>query len=143
MAAPAVQALTVDLLAAAVAAGVPFADALESAAAGSPLDAAACRRAATALRLGADPVAAVGAEPGLRAVARCLVRASAHGAAAAWLLEQLAADVRAEATFAAAERGRRAGVHVVAPLALCFLPAFVLVAVVPVVFGLGASLLDR
>jgi len=38
---------------------------------------------------------------------------------------------------AAAERARRAGVHVVAPLAMCFLPAFVLVAVVPVVLGLA------
>lgn len=140
---PAAQALTVDLIAAAVAAGAPFAEALESAGAGSPSDAAACRRAATALRLGADPVIAVGIEPGLQAVARCLVRASAHGAAAAWLLEQLATDLRAEESFAAAERARRAGVHVVAPLAVCFLPAFVLVAVVPVVLGLGSTVLAR
>jgi len=135
-----VHPLTVDLIAAAVAAGVPFADALEAAAGGSPLDAGACRRVAGALRLGADPVRAVGAEPGLVAVARCLARASAHGAAVARLLEQLATDLRVEESFAAAERARRAGVHVVAPLAVCFLPAFVLMAVVPVVLGLGSTL---
>lgn len=135
----AAQALTVDLVAAAVAAGVPLAGALEAAAAGSPSDAAACSRAAAALRLGADPVVAVGAEPGLQAMARCLLRASAHGATAAQLLEQLAADLRAEAAFAAAERARRAGVHVVAPLVVCFLPAFVLVGVAPVILALGSS----
>lgn len=137
------HALTVDLLAAAVAAGVPFAAALEAAAAASPADADSCRRAASALRLGADPVLAVGAEAGLQEVARILARASAHGAAVARLLEQHAAALRVEESFAAAERARRAGVHVVAPLAVCFLPAFVLLAVVPVVLGLGATLLER
>jgi hypothetical protein len=38
---------------------------------------------------------------------------------------------------------RRAGVLAAAPLGLCFLPAFVLVGVVPVVTGLAGSFLLR
>ena len=39
------------------------------------------------------------------------------------------------------ERARRAGVQAVGPLAACFLPAFVLVGVVPVVVGVAQALL--
>ncbi|MCW2777557.1 MAG: hypothetical protein JWN17_1282, partial [Frankiales bacterium] len=54
---------------------------------------------------------------------------------------RLAADARAEARSAAEQRARRAGVLAVAPLGLCFLPAFVLLGVVPVVVGLAGPLL--
>jgi hypothetical protein len=39
------------------------------------------------------------------------------------------------------QAARRVGVLVVAPLGLCFLPAFVLLGVVPVVLGLTGPLL--
>jgi hypothetical protein len=42
---------------------------------------------------------------------------------------------------AGAEAARRVGVLVVAPLGLAFLPAFVLLGIVPVVIGLAAPLL--
>jgi hypothetical protein len=35
---------------------------------------------------------------------------------------------------------QRVGVHAVAPLALCFLPAFVLLGIVPLVVGLAQQL---
>jgi Flp pilus assembly protein TadB len=130
-------AFGVDLVAAALAAGAPLPDALDAAAEGSPAQGAAFRRAAAALRLGADAAAAMGGEPALLRPARAIARAGAHGSAVSASLGRLAEQLRSEAAAAAAERARRAGVHVVAPLALCFLPAFVLVAVVPVVLGLA------
>ena len=45
------------------------------------------------------------------------------------------------AWFAAEQAARRVGVLAVAPLGLCFLPAFVLLGVVPVVIGLAGPLL--
>ncbi|MCU1692975.1 MAG: hypothetical protein JWM64_2066, partial [Frankiales bacterium] len=54
---------------------------------------------------------------------------------------RLAAEARASATARAEQRARRAGVLAVAPLGLCFLPAFVLLGVVPVVVGLAGPLL--
>ena len=51
-------------------------------------------------------------------------------------LRSIAAEARAAAGAAARASARRAGVWAVGPLTLCFLPAFVLVGVVPVVVGL-------
>lgn len=48
----------------------------------------------------------------------------------------LAQGRRTAAARAAHVRVRRAGVLATAPLGLCFLPAFVLIGVVPVVIGL-------
>jgi hypothetical protein len=48
-------------------------------------------------------------------------------------LRELARQLRADVANAELERARRAGIAVVGPLGLCFLPAFVLVSVVPVV----------
>ena len=49
--------------------------------------------------------------------------------------------VRAALTDAAEARAQRAGVLIAAPLGLCFLPAFVLVGIVPLVATLGMPLL--
>lgn len=58
-------------------------------------------------------------------------------------LRATASAIGADVAAAHAEDARRAGVRVVAPLGLCFLPAFVLVAVVPLVAqalpGIGAA----
>jgi pilus assembly protein TadC len=56
-------------------------------------------------------------------------------------VRDLAADERERARWDALERARRAGVQAVGPLAACFLPAFVLVGVLPVVVGVARSLL--
>ncbi|MGW4897923.1 type II secretion system F family protein [Kitasatospora sp. NPDC004240] len=83
-------------------------------------------------RLGED-------RPVLAPLARCLVRTSLSGAPAAGQLTALAQGRRAAAIHAAHARVRRAGVLATAPLGLCFLPAFVLISVVPVVLGLTTS----
>jgi hypothetical protein len=48
--------------------------------------------------------------------------------------------LRAQRRAAAQHRVRQASVWLVVPLGLCFLPAFILVAVVPLVVGLLPSL---
>ncbi|MGW6913403.1 type II secretion system F family protein [Kitasatospora sp. NPDC054939] len=92
------------------------------------------------LALGAPPEvcwARVGEQhPVLAPLARCLVRTSLSGAPVGGPLTDLAQGQRAAATRAAHARVRRAGVLAVAPLGLCFLPAFVLIGVAPVVLGL-------
>lgn len=93
---------------------------------------------ARALRLGAEPLTAWepalerGGEP-LQPLAEAFAAARTDGSALADRLARVgveARDVAAATVLAAAER---AGVRAVAPLGLCFLPAFVAVGIVPVV----------
>jgi hypothetical protein len=95
---------------------------------------------ASQLLLGAPPELCwdqLGVEcPALATLARCLVRTSLSGAPPATVLSGLAQTQRAAAGRAAHARVRRAGVLATAPLGLCFLPAFVLIGVIPVVVGL-------
>ncbi|WP_217712068.1 type II secretion system F family protein [Kitasatospora sp. NA04385] len=79
----------------------------------------------------------------LAPLARCLARTSLSGAPPAAALTGLAQSQRAAAARAAHARVRRAGVLATAPLGLCFLPAFVLIGVVPVVTGLTAAFSQR
>ncbi|MBB4924830.1 type II secretion system F family protein [Kitasatospora kifunensis] len=99
------------------------------------------------LALGAPSVACwerLGAQcPALAPLARCLVRTSVSGAPPAAALAGLAVSQRAAAARAAHARVRRAGVLATAPLGLCFLPAFVLIGIVPVLVGLAASFGQR
>ncbi|MCX2970536.1 MULTISPECIES: type II secretion system F family protein [Streptomyces] len=144
----------------AVAAQLPLAAELVAAclaAGSSPLDAAravgSClggplgdrlTRTCDELRLGAEPARAwarLAELPGAGVLARCLERAHGSGAPAVAQVGRLAAECRAGWARAAQARARRAGVLVTGPLALCFLPAFLLVGVAPVVVGLGRSLL--
>lgn len=96
--------------------------------------------AAAQLTLGAPPEVCweqLGAEcVPLAPLAGCLVRTSTSGAPPATALIALAQAQRAAAGRVAHARVRRAGVLATAPLGVCFLPAFVLVGVVPVVMGL-------
>lgn len=68
-------------------------------------------------------------------------RTTFTGAPLSATLRDLAADERDRARGLSLERARKAGVHAIGPLAVCFLPAFVLVGVVPVVVGVASSLL--
>ncbi|WP_046469218.1 type II secretion system F family protein [Allosalinactinospora lopnorensis] len=95
------------------------------------------------LRLGADPAAAWGGlhgPPELVAVGRALARAGETGAPVADILERQAAEVRRRTRTRAYADTQRLGVLVVAPLGLCFLPAFVLIGVVPLAAGLLSGL---
>jgi pilus assembly protein TadC len=71
-----------------------------------------------------------------------LVRAGESGAAVAPGLRSLAADGRAESRAATEAAVRRAGVWILAPLGLCFLPAFVCLGVVPLVLGIAADVFE-
>lgn len=86
------------------------------------------------MRLGADPAEAwqspVLPEP-LLAVGRDLSRASATGAPVADLLDRHNSDLRRVLRTRTVARVERLSVLVVAPLGLCFLPAFVLIGIVP------------
>lgn len=137
--------LGLDLLAGALAAGAPVSGAVAAVAAALPGPLGEELAAVgTALRLGAGAQQAWArceSLPPLRPVARAVVRAADSGAALAPLARQLAADVRTADRAAAETAARRVGVLVVAPLGACFLPAFLLLGVVPVVLSLAGSVL--
>lgn len=81
--------------------------------------------------------------PALAPLARCLARTSLSGTPPMAPLIGLAQAERASASRVAHARVRRAGVLATAPLGLCFLPAFVLIGIVPVVTGLTTIFADR
>lgn len=72
---------------------------------------------------------------GLHRVAKDVSRAITHGSSLAPLLRRLAVDSRRDAQAQALASARIAGVHSVIPLVVCFLPAFLLLGVVPVLAG--------
>lgn len=134
-----------DLLAACLAAGATPADAVRAVgpALGDPI-AVPLARLTGALDLGADPSTAWSAltqEPALRSIARAAARSAETGAPLAGILATVADDQRDEARARAESMARAAGVRSVAPLAACFLPAFLLIGVVPVVASLALPLL--
>jgi len=129
--------LAADLLAAALRSGAPVdrAAAAVADALGGPLG-TRLGEVSRALHLGADPAEAwarLGSDAGVDRLARAAARSSTSGAALAGALTRLGADLRADRLLAAEAAGRRAGVLVVLPLGLCFLPAFLLAGLVPVV----------
>lgn len=137
--------LAADLLAACIEAGagpVVAAQAVGDALAG-PVGERLSRGAAE-VRLGGEPAVAwrrLAELPGAGPLARLLERADESGLPAAVPVARLAADARAEWTRTATARARRAAVMVTAPVGLCFLPAFVVIGVVPVVIGLAGGVL--
>jgi len=141
--------LLLDLLAACLAGGASL-PAAASAVAGAVGGPAGQRLAvvAGALRVGTTAAEAwtalAGADPDgdpLAPAARALARAAEGGAPVAAAVARLAADARQRARSDGEQAARRAGVLAVAPLGLCFLPAFVLLGIVPVVAGLARPLL--
>ncbi|WP_369132539.1 type II secretion system F family protein [Modestobacter sp. I12A-02662] len=90
--------------------------------------------------LGASPRRAwAGTPPPADALARALVRAGESGSAVVPALQRLAADLRATDRSRTEAAVRSAGVWVLAPLGLCFLPAFLCLGVVPLVLGIAAD----
>lgn len=89
------------------------------------------------IELGVDEVdawATLSAVPGYREVGRDLARAVRSGLGLTGVLRQHAVDARKESAARALVHARGAGVRSVVPLMLCFLPAFLLLGVVPL-FG--------
>jgi Flp pilus assembly protein TadB len=137
-----------DLMAAALRSGSPVDRAVGcvARALGGPLG----ERLATVgreLRLGGEPADAwqhLAAIPGGDRLALAAVRSARSGAAMAGALSRVADDLRSERAAAAEAAARRAGVLVVLPLGMCFLPAFVLAGLVPVIVAvLGDVLLAQ
>jgi pilus assembly protein TadC len=136
----------VDLLAAALRAGAP------------PHIAAQCvgdaitgpvsprlSQVARALRLGAPAAEAwayLGDTEAAIRVARSAVRSQHSGSALATTLQRVADDLRSDLLGAVDAAARRAGVLIVLPLGLCFLPAFVLAGLVPVLVAVLGDVLS-
>lgn len=137
--------LALDLFAACLRAGSP--PELAAGAVGRALGGPVGQRLATvarSLELGAPPAEAWSALEGISVAApatRALARCADSGAALAAALTRLAGELRAARAARARAAAHRAGVLVVLPLGLCFLPAFVCVGVVPLVVGVLAQVL--
>ena len=139
--------LALDLLAACLTGGAGLPEAVRAVAEAVP---GPCRtrllRVAAALEVGRSPAEAWSALalPGdelAAAAARALARAGEGGAPVAGAVVRLAEQAREGARARGQQAAERAGVLAVGPLGLCFLPAFVLLGVVPVVAGLVGPLL--
>lgn len=90
------------------------------------------------LELGAAPAeewARLVDDPELGALGRTMLRAHESGAPVVDGLTRLAADRRRERRTQAQLKARNVGVKSAGPLAACFLPAFMLVGVVPTIAG--------
>ncbi|WP_037911830.1 type II secretion system F family protein [Actinacidiphila yeochonensis] len=137
--------LCADLMAACLAAGATPGEAAGAVGGclGGPLGDALLRTRAE-LRLGGEPEECwkrFGELSGAAAIGRCLARASTTGAAPVAEMTRLASDSRAGQAREALGRARKAAVLATGPLGLCFLPAFLLVGVAPVVIGLAGTVL--
>jgi len=73
-------------------------------------------------------------------LARAMRRSTRSGAPLADVLPSIAEELRRDARVRAEAAARSAGVRAVLPLVVCFLPAFLLIGVVPVVASLAQSL---
>lgn len=139
-------AYALELLALALSSGAPVVGALDAVAGAS--DRRQVRdvlaRVSAALKWGVDENRAwVRAPLVWRPAARAFALTGRAGAAPAEVLRRAAADLRAAEAERVATAGAQAGTRIVLPLGLCFLPAFLLLAVVPLVLGLvdlGAAL---
>jgi pilus assembly protein TadC len=130
-----------ELLAVCLSAGVPVVAAVGRVGEAVPEPVGAHLREVAALyRLGAEPRRAwSGVPPELGPLGRMVVRAGESGAAAVPALRALAADARAQGRARTEAAVRRAGVWILAPLGLCFLPAFVCLGVAPLVLGIAGD----
>ncbi|WP_278236310.1 type II secretion system F family protein [Isoptericola sp. AK164] len=152
-------AVLLELVATAVGAGVGVPRALQvvGAAVGGA-DGRTLRTVAVALRLGGDwqsawdtahataraaPVAGGGGRPrSLDPLRDALRGAWTDGVAPGDALRAAAGELRQRRRAAARSAAGRLAVRLVLPLGLCFLPAFVLLGLVPVLFSLGADLVS-
>jgi pilus assembly protein TadC len=134
-----------ELLAVCLEAGLPVALAVTAAA--EPLRGAVgarLRRTAGLLELGADATTAwLTAErvPALATFARAAGRSASTGSALAQVARAESERIRAGLLDTAHAKAQRAAVLITAPLGLCFLPAFMVLGIAPVVAGLAGEVL--
>jgi len=138
--------LAAYLIAACTKAGVSLPVAVEASAEalGEPID-DYLSAVVTQLRLGADPAQAWAPLiklPSLALLAQVMARSAVTGSPIANSLTSVAEAAQDQFSAELERRARVAGVKAVAPLALCFLPAFMLVTVVPIVGSLLPTVLS-
>lgn len=95
------------------------------------------------LALGVDPVAVwreLAAHPQLRPLGRALERAQVSGASVRGAVEALASELAAQSRARTDALARSVEVRAAAPLGACFLPAFLLLGVVPMVVGVFSAM---
>ncbi len=137
--------LTLDLLGVCLRAGMPLVAALETVADALPGPFSDDLHVVAGLqRLGAPPATAwaeLTSDADLAPVARAVARSAESGSRLAAAFDRLAADRRSALVSAGLARARSAGVVAMAPLGLCFLPAFVSLGIVPIVLSLFGEVL--
>ena len=135
--------LALELISAALRSGAPFPAAAQAVvttpglAVGPDL-----ARAATMLRLGADPMEAWARMASVDDVAllgAVAVRSARSGVRLADTISRQADLLRADIQTKAIRRAHRVGAVALLPLGLCYLPAFVCLGIVPMVAGLAAQ----
>ncbi len=134
----------IDLLAATLASGATMRSSLSAAAHAMHNSPIQIRLAPVlaAIELGADPRDAWSIlihEPVLGQLATSVMRSYDTGAGLESVLVGIAGDLRREHRSRVEVAARTAGVKAVIPLAVCFLPAFFVLGVVPIVASLAAS----
>ncbi|HEX4191028.1 MAG TPA: type II secretion system F family protein [Marmoricola sp.] len=93
------------------------------------------------LLLGVDPASVWrGVEGPLRPLGRSMARAHESGASVVGAIEQLAEDLRAASRLRVEALARSVEVRAAAPLGVCFLPAFMVLGVVPMVAGIFSTM---
>lgn len=101
------------------------------------------RPVAHRLELGADPAAVwqeVARDEILGGLGRALARSHRSGAPVVGEVERFGLDLARQARAEVEDRARAVGVRAAVPLGTCFLPAFILLGIVPVVAGLIGEL---
>lgn len=135
---------TCDLLVVCLEAGLPARSAAEAVAPAVPEPMAGVLAEAVAkTHLGVDEYRAwkeLAAEPALAGLGRELGRGAATGMSLTARLRVFAADTRKAMAAEAETRAKRVGVRAVLPMMLCFLPAFVLLGLVPILGGMLSRL---
>lgn len=97
------------------------------------------------LEVGASPETAWGecaSIPGLEELAAIVRNSHRSGASMATNAAELAASLRERGQHQAQAAAARAGVLIALPLTLCFLPAFILIGLLPILVELGIGILQ-
>lgn len=135
-------AADIELFAACLASGVTPAMAAEAVAEVSRVPSTPWRSVAAMLSLGAPPAAAwnpmVGV-PALQELARVSTHSHSSGSSLVNSCERIARDVRSRTAEEATAAAERAGVFIALPLAICFLPAFIVLGLLPIIITLATQ----
>ncbi len=141
-----VAPMVADLLAACLAAGASTASSTVAVtdALGDPI-ASVLGTCTAQIELGADPVLVWGQladEPALAPIARSILRSADSGAPLSDILRRVADELRQQRRAKLESAARAVGVRAVGPLGVCFLPAFMLLGVVPLIASLIEQMLS-